>query len=175
MAPWNVILAGAVLDYIDYDTHDVVFDGDVPKAYRVMAVLMNYKRTVEDFRRCEEKAQTLYNLPFVSDCVGQRSFRYGLHSHTTGKSNVVKCDDLETPVPCADGTCHSDYISCLRSLSDVAEGLSRNGPLVNDPHALGHGHNAQPTQRRDEWSDSLLNAIKKHHSTVTFGEASVEH
>ena len=175
MAPWNVILAGAVLDYIDYDTQGVVFDGDVPKAYRVMAVLMNYKRTVEDFRRCEEKAQTVYNLPFVSDCVGQRAFRYGLHSRTAGKSDVVKCDDLERPVPCADGTCHSDYISCLRSLSDVAEGLSREAPLLSSPTPKGERKVAEASQTKDEWSDSLLNALQKHHGTVTFGEANVEH
>ena len=26
----------------------------------------------------------------------------------------LSCPDLKLPVPCADGTCHSDYISCLR-------------------------------------------------------------
>lgn len=57
MAPWNVVLSGKTLDYIDYDTRNVIFDGDVPKAYQVMAVLMNYKRTVEDFQRCGSKVR----------------------------------------------------------------------------------------------------------------------
>jgi hypothetical protein len=26
----------------------------------------------------------------------------------------LSCPDFHTPVPCGDGTCHSDYISCLR-------------------------------------------------------------
>jgi hypothetical protein len=29
------------------------------------------------------------------------------------------CKDSATPVPCGDGTCRSDYITCLRALSDV--------------------------------------------------------
>ena len=109
MAPWNVILAGQRLDYIDYDTRDVVFDGDVPKAYLIMTVLMNYKRTVEDFKRCGTKASTVYGLPYVSDCVGG------------GLIKTFTCPDMKMPVPCGDGICHSDYISCLRSLSNEAE------------------------------------------------------
>ena len=35
-----------------------------------MAVLMNYKRTIEDFKKCGKKAGTVYGLPYVSDCVG---------------------------------------------------------------------------------------------------------
>lgn len=35
-----------------------------------MTVLMNYKRTVEDFKRCGSKSPTVYGLPYVSDCVG---------------------------------------------------------------------------------------------------------
>jgi hypothetical protein len=70
MAPWNVVLMGAALDYIDYDTRQFTYSADVPRAYRVMSVLMNYKRTVEDFKRCGSKASTVYGLPYVSDCVG---------------------------------------------------------------------------------------------------------
>jgi hypothetical protein len=69
----NVVLDSysyQTLDYIDYDTREVVFDGDIPKAYQVMTVLMNYKRSVEDFKRCGSKASTVYGLPYVSDCVG---------------------------------------------------------------------------------------------------------
>lgn len=88
--------------YIDYDTRNRVFDMDVPKAYQVMAVLMNYKRTIEDFQRCGRKASTVYGLPYVSDCVG-------------GAAGSTKtCPELRKPVPCGDGECHTDYISCLR-------------------------------------------------------------
>lgn len=66
-----------------------------------MSVLMNYKRTVEDFKKCGSKASTIYGLPYVSDCVG-------------GADRGLSCQDLALPVPCADGNCHSDYISCLR-------------------------------------------------------------
>ena len=111
--------------------------------------------------------------------MGQRAFRYGIHSRTAGMSDVVKCDDLQKPVPCADGTCHSDYISCLRSLSDVAESLSREKPLVSDSQASEKTAEKKkkedmPHKDKDEWSDSLLSAIRKHHGTVTFGESNVE-
>ncbi|CAM9959911.1 unnamed protein product, partial [Ectocarpus fasciculatus] len=102
MAPWNIVLMGQGLDYIDYDTRDITFDKFVPKAYQVMSVLMNYKRTVEDFKRCGAKASTVYGIAFISDCVG----------NTKG----LKCDELSHAVPCPDGECHTDYISCLRSL-----------------------------------------------------------
>eukprot|EP01034_Spumella_vulgaris_P022705 gene22705-28858_t len=110
MAPWNVVLMGAALDYIDYDTREFTYTLDVPKAYRVMSVLMNYKRTVEDFKRCGAKAGTVYGLPYVSDCVGS-------------VDKLLVCSELSLPVPCGDGQCHSDYISCLRSLSSQAEQL----------------------------------------------------
>lgn len=64
-------------------------------------MLMNYKRTVEDFKKCGSKAGTVYGLPYVSDCVGNSELN-------------LKCDDLAYPVPCSDGKCHTDYISCLR-------------------------------------------------------------
>jgi hypothetical protein len=71
-----------------------------------MEVLFNYKRTVEDFKRCNGKAGNPYNFPFVSDCVASTS------------SNGP-CKESETPVPCGDGTCRSDYVTCLRALSDA--------------------------------------------------------
>lgn len=67
-----------------------------------MSVLMNYKRTVEDFKKCTSKAATVYNIAFISDCIGSEAGR------------KLTCPDLQRPVPCGDGTCHSDYISCLR-------------------------------------------------------------
>lgn len=105
MAPWNIVFLGPRLDYIDYDTRDRTYDLVVPKAYEVMEVLFNYKRTVEDFKRCNGKAGNPYNFPFVSDCVSSPSF--------TGP-----CKESQNPVPCGDGTCRSDYVSCLRALSE---------------------------------------------------------
>ena len=60
---------------------------------------------MEDFKKCGGKAGNPYNFPFVSDCVGS-SF---------SSSN---CKDTASPVPCGDGTCRSDYVACLRALSD---------------------------------------------------------
>ena len=40
------------LDYIDYDTKDHNYNALIPKLYEAMEVLFNYKRTVEDFKRC---------------------------------------------------------------------------------------------------------------------------
>jgi hypothetical protein len=117
MAPWNIVLMGKDMAYIDYDTRDMTFDLDIPKAYQVISVLMNYKRTVEDFKRCGKKANTVYGLAFISDCVGEQ--QYGTKS--------VSCPNLKLPVPCGDGTCHSDYISCLRSYSDHADALVAAG------------------------------------------------
>ncbi len=72
-----------------------------------MAILMNYKRTVEDFGRCGSKAATVYGLPYVAECVGNSN-------SVKGKDLPESCPDMRFAVPCADGMCHSDYISCLR-------------------------------------------------------------
>jgi hypothetical protein len=104
MAPWNIVFQGGTLDYIDYDTKDKTFSKVVPLAYQVMSVLMNYKRTVEDFGKCGTKAGNPYNFPFVSDCVRSRDY-----SHPS-----PKCEDPKEPVACSDGHCRSDYISCLK-------------------------------------------------------------
>eukprot|EP00605_Chrysophyceae_sp_TOSAG23-4_P000612 GSChrysophyteH1.ASY1.ANO1.689.1 assembled CDS len=141
MAPWNVVLMGPHLDYIDYDTRDVIFDGDIPKAYRVMSVLMNYKRTVEDFKRCGSKAPTVYGLPYVSDCVGSNALPPRL-----------SCPELSLPVPCADGACHTDYISCLRSLSDKAMEISA---------AIEGGTSKKPEQS-SSWHEAIAEAMKSH-------------
>lgn len=119
------------MEYIDYDTREITFSEDVPKAYqvilfsinitisKVMSVLMNYKRTVEDFKRCGSKAPTVYGIGFISDCVGtskfvgtQTYFIYDQYCFTFYRS--LTCNELKYPVPCGDGKCHSDYISCLR-------------------------------------------------------------
>lgn len=75
------------MDYIDYDTRDITFNKVVPQAYQVMTVLMNYKRTVEDFKRCGSKASTVYGLPYVSDCVGT----YGDRLVLTYAASVILC------------------------------------------------------------------------------------
>lgn len=109
MAPWNIVFRGDGLDYIDYDTRDKTFDAVIPQAYQVLSVLMNYKRTVQDFENCsKDKARTPYGFPYISDCVDSTAFR-------------GPCTDPTKPVPCGDGQCRSDYIDCLRS-------LLRNGP-----------------------------------------------
>lgn len=105
MAPWNIVFRGSTLDYIDYDTKDHTYDAVIPLIYQAMEVLFNYKRTVEDFKRCGGKAGNPYGFPFVSDCVASE-FR-------------GPCSDPVLPVPCPDETCRSDYISCLRALSEV--------------------------------------------------------
>ena len=118
MAPWNIVLMGSGLQYIDYDTKDVTFDKEVSKAYMIMTVLMNYKRTVEDFKRCGSKASTVYNLPYVSDCVG------------TYVDKALSCPSLSLPVPCPDGACHTSYISCLKSMSTELDGLTEIQNLI---------------------------------------------
>lgn len=96
-----------------------------------MSALMNYKRTVQDFGRCGQKSKNEYGLPFVSDCVG---------SEFNGP-----CPDPRLPVPCGDGTCHSDYISCLRSLakleidaaSKAAEEVDQQPPKLQSQSSRG--------------------------------------
>ena len=129
MAPWNIVLMGKEMAYIDYDTRDMTFDLDIPKAYQVISVLMNYKRTVEDFKRCGKKSNTVYGLAFISDCVGEQ--RFG--------SKAISCPNLKLPVPCGDGTCHSDYISCLRAYSDRADALAAEVGASGTPVGAGSG------------------------------------
>lgn len=113
---------------------DHTYDKFVVKAYEIMEVLFNYKRTVEDFKvcglcsvtnrhcciwwgidghcggvwvqKCGTKGSNPYNFPYVSDCVGGAT------------STPVTCKDSANPVPCPDGVCRSDYISCLRAISE---------------------------------------------------------
>ena len=136
MAPWNIVFLGDALDYIDFDTRDRTFDNVVPAAFEVMEVLFNYKRTVEDFKRCGSKAPNLYNFPFLSDCVGSEAFR-------------GPCPETGKHVPCGDGQCHSDYISCLRAVSgrDMAAGKA------------GWGHSVAST--RLQLVESAASALKQ--------------
>ena len=76
-----------------------------------MQVLMNYKRTVEDFKRCDARASTSGGwLPqsmtgHLSECVS---------SSYTGP-----CKDPSKPVPCGDHTCRSTYVACLRAIYEL--------------------------------------------------------
>jgi len=137
MAPWNIVLMGSKLDYIDYDTKDFTFDLAIPQAYQIMTVLMNYKRTVEDFQRCSHSSNTVYGLPYVSDCVGNNVDR------------LLKCPDLKLPVPCADGECHSDYISCLRSITSQAMELSQ-----------------ADSRSKDHADEKLTTSVKQHKNSL---------
>ena len=102
MAPWNIFFEAGKVIYIDYDTRNNYYNKVVPMAYQVMEVLMNYKRTIEDFRRCDGKAHTPYGFAGVSECV--RS------------TTSIKCKDPVRPVPCGDNTCRETYVECLRGL-----------------------------------------------------------
>ena len=83
------------------DTQTKTFDSDIVKVYRILEVLTNYKRTITDFAKCRDRADNpVYNFDVISDCVG---------SLFTGP-----CKDTKYPIPCGDGTCKSDYVSCLR-------------------------------------------------------------
>lgn len=97
--------------------------------YQLLTVLMNYKRTVEDFRKCGPKAGTVYNLPYISDCVGG----------DVGRG--LSCPELSSPVPCGDGACHANYISCLRSLGDRVEALVAGTGALQPPGDGGGGQN----------------------------------
>ena len=45
----------------------------------------------------------MYGFPYIADCIGS-DFR-------------GPCKNASAPVPCGDGTCRSDFVDCLRSLS----------------------------------------------------------
>jgi hypothetical protein len=99
MAPWNIVLMGEVgrvsdpltscndcrrcntltmtletLHLIWISRNHIRSIPSVPLVLtlQVISVLMNYKRTVEDFKRCGGKAPTVYGLAFISDCVASR-------------------------------------------------------------------------------------------------------
>jgi hypothetical protein len=73
---------------------------------------MNYKRTVEDFGLFGSKAATVYGLLYVSNCIGSATMM-------DSNGNTLSCPDMQFAVPCGDGHCHSDYISCLRVSANI--------------------------------------------------------
>ena len=70
MAPWNIVFQGSRMAYIDYDTKDVTYDAQVPLTYKTLSVLFNYKRTVEDFRKCGPSTGNPYGFGHIGSCVG---------------------------------------------------------------------------------------------------------
>jgi|TARA_B110000208_G_scaffold174348_1_gene218958 hypothetical protein len=104
MTPWNIAFRGASVHYIDYDTRGKTFDTQVAAIYQSLSVLMNYKRTVQDFSKCGRKGKNgPYNFPYMSDCIG---------SDFSGP-----CPEPAAPVPCGNGKCTTDYIACLKSMT----------------------------------------------------------
>ena len=111
MAPWNIVFRKGHLDYIDYDTKDRTYNHVVPMAYQIMAILMNYERTVKDFGHCKlGNGRNEYGFPFISHCVG-----------TPGN----KCRDSAIPVACPDHTCRETYVMCLQALSAIEQNRTR--------------------------------------------------
>ncbi|XP_067678747.1 uncharacterized protein [Haliotis asinina] len=110
MAPWNIVFRAGRLEYIDYDSRDLTFNKMSSTAYQVMAMLMNFKRTVDDFGHCKSDAKTPYGFNLVSRCVG---------SDFQGP-----CTDTKYPVPCGDHTCRATFIDCLLALQDLEQGRS---------------------------------------------------
>ncbi|XP_071119311.1 uncharacterized protein [Haliotis cracherodii] len=110
MAPWNIVFRAGRLEYIDYDSRDLTFNKMSSAAYQIMAMLMNFKRTVDDFGHCKSDAKTPYGFNLVSRCVG---------SDFKGP-----CTDTKYPVPCGDHTCRATYIDCLQALQAFEQGRS---------------------------------------------------
>eukprot|EP00039_Didymoeca_costata_P022258 m.4110 g.4110 ORF g.4110 m.4110 type:complete len:1510 (-) comp2904_c0_seq1:33-4562(-) len=132
MAPWNIVFRGGELEYIDYDTKDKPLTKIVPFAYQIMAALMNYERTVNDFGHCNGHAKNDYGFSFISHCV-----KSGFEG---------PCKESAQPVPCGDYKCYESYPACLRAMHDAEtsakhqEGAASNkalgGPWSYDSNGL---------------------------------------
>jgi hypothetical protein len=131
MAPWNIVFQGSRMAYIDYDTKDVTYDNIVPLTYKTLSVLFNYKRTVEDFRKCGPSGHNPYGFSHVSNCVGNTDdFKANGGEH---------CDESAAPVKCGDGSCQPDYISCLKVLS-IRELRSQRASKLDSHERLAQKH-----------------------------------
>ena len=105
MAPWNIVFRGGHLEYIDYDTKDHPLTSVLPFAYQIMAALMNYERTVNDFGGCHGHAKNEFGLSFISHCV---------------KSSFGgPCKESRYPVPCGDYSCRESYPACLLAMKEI--------------------------------------------------------
>ena len=149
MAPWNIVFQGSRMAYIDYDTKDVTYDRVVPLTYRVLSVLFNYKRTVEDFKRCGPSSHNSYGFPHINSCVG------GKIKTDFVRNGGKKCEESNAPVPCGDGSCQSDYISCLKVLSKMERTKrKRAAPKITKSSLL-------EMWRKKEWTFSNKGVVKK--------------
>jgi hypothetical protein len=129
MAPWNIVFRGGKLDYIDYDTKDHTLDAVLPFAYQIIAALMNYERTVNDFGHCKGHAKNEYGVGYVSHCV-QSSFN-------------GPCTESRYPVPCGDQSCRESYPACLLAMRKL-EYDAQNSP-VNSPAQISHAFTEEET------------------------------
>ena len=103
MAPWNIQFRAGALHYVDKDSMHYNLDAVLPYAYQIILSLMNYKRSLEDFGHCGPSANIRYGVPSIGSCVGQSIF-------------PGPCKDTSFPVPCADGSCKSTFLECLRDI-----------------------------------------------------------
>ena len=109
------------------------------KAYQTLSALMNYKRTVSDLAKCGDRVGNPYNFPFISECVKSEDFK-------------GPCQDPAAPVPCGDGTCKSDYITCLRALTDATEAAERAAQARGGQEQAGAAGRGRP-RAEGRWSD----------------------
>ena len=130
----------------------------VPLTYKTLSVLFNYKRTVEDFRKCGPSGHNPYGFSHVSNCVGNtEDFKRNGGDH---------CDESEAPVKCGDGSCQPDYISCLKVLS-IREIRSKRAYKVDSNERLAQKHWTDTayarllTEREWEYNQEGMIAPKK--------------
>ena len=76
------------------------------------------ERTVEDFKRCGPSSHNDYGFPHINSCVGSEKNKKDFLRLSGGNH---KCKESNAPVPCGDGSCQSDYISCLTVLSKLEQ------------------------------------------------------
>ena len=85
------------------------------------------------------------------------------HTHSVGgkiKTDFVrnggkKCEESNAPVPCGDGSCQSDYISCLKVLSKMERTKrKRAAPKITKSSLL-------EMWRKKEWTFSNKGVVKK--------------
>ncbi|ESP05186.1 hypothetical protein LOTGIDRAFT_151993 [Lottia gigantea] len=139
MATWNIVFRHGNLEYIDFDTKNTFYDKIVPSAAQIIAVLINYKRTLLDLDKCGEKAETSLGFNYISECVG---------SEFNGP-----CPDLAYQVPCGDHTCRSSYIDCLQAL------------LAYNKHPEVKGKSLHQ-DKYSQWSFNKLGAIKRKNKLI---------
>jgi hypothetical protein len=118
-----------------------------------MEVLFNYKRTIEDLKRCGPKGRNVYGFPLVSECVGS--------------SFIGPCKNMSLPVPCGDGTCRSDYVDCLRAMSRLE--LKLPDPDMEVPGAGAAGAAGDAAAQKDDAVNALLASAGAGDRVLSFG------